>query len=97
MAAGDQAVCAYKECGIVFVKTTHNQKYHDEECCRLATNARIMEKYYEKKERRGGAKRICATPGCTTQLSRYNASKICAKCEADKEEKANKDLLDLVS
>lgn len=92
MAAGDQAICAYKECGKVFTKTTHNQKYHDEECCRLATNARIMEKYYERKARRGGAKRICKTPGCQTVLSRYNASKYCAKCEAE-EEKNNKDTL----
>lgn len=97
MAAGDQAVCAYKECGKVFTKTTHNQKYHDDECCRLATNARIMEKYYERKARRGGAKRICKTPGCQTVLSRYNASKYCAKCEGEAEKQAKNDLLAMVS
>lgn len=97
MAAGDQAVCAYKECGKVFTKATHNQKYHHEECCRLATNARIMEKYYERKARRGGAKRICRTPGCQTELSRYNESKVCGKCEANEEKKAKADLLAMVS
>lgn len=96
MSAGDQAVCAYKECGKLFTKTTHNQKYHDEECCRLATNARIMEKYYERKARRGGAKRICASPGCQTQLSRYNPNKICAKCEESATAAAKKTLLDLM-
>ena len=97
MSAGEQAVCAYKECGKVFTKTTHNQKYHEEECCRLATNARIMEKYYERKARRGGTKRICKTPGCNTSLSRYNASKVCAKCEAKAEQKEKNDLLDMIS
>lgn len=97
MAAGDQAVCAYKECGKVFTKTTHNQKYHDDECCRLATNARIMEKYYERKARRGGKKRICESRGCTTVLSRYNASKYCAKCEGEKETNAKNELLAMVS
>jgi len=97
MSAGEQAVCAYKECGIVFTKATHNQKYHEEECCRLATNARIMEKYYERKSRRGGARRVCKTPGCTTLLSRYNSEKICAKCEADKKASERNSLLDLIS
>jgi hypothetical protein len=97
MSAGDQAVCAYKECGRVFIKATHNQKYHEEECCRLATNARIMEKYYERKERRGGAKRICKTPGCQTKLSRYNASKYCATCEAEADNKAKEELLGMIT
>lgn len=96
MPAGEQAVCAYKECGKLFTKVTHNQKYHNEECCRLATNARIMEKYYERKARRGGAKRICDTIGCTTVLSRYNPNKICAKCEGDKENSATKTLLGMI-
>lgn len=97
MAAGEQAVCAYKECGKIFTKATHNQKYHNEECRTLATNARIMEKYYERKARRGGAKRICDTRGCQTVLSRYNASKFCAKCQATKEEQAKKRLLEMIS
>ena len=96
MSAGEQAVCAYKECGKLFTKSTHNQKYHDDECCRLATNARIMEKYYERKARRGGAKRICKTAGCQTQLSRYNPDKICAECAERAESQSKKNLLDMV-
>ena len=97
MSAGEQAVCAYEECGKLFTKTTHNQKYHEGECCRLATNARIMKKYYERKARKGGAKRFCATPGCQTLLSRYNPEKICAKCEEQAEKKATDELLEMMN
>jgi hypothetical protein len=93
---GDRIKCARKECDVIFERSTHNQKYHDEECCRLATNARIMEKYYERKARRGGVKRICETPGCQTLLSRYNASKLCSKCEGQKAEQERQNLLGLI-
>lgn len=75
-------VCGFSECGVTFDAKTHNQKYHSSECCRLATNARIMENYYEKKARRQGFKRICKNVGCNTKLSRYNDKDICQKCEA---------------
>ena len=39
-------ICANKECAINFDAKTHNQKYCSDECCRIATNKRIMEKYY---------------------------------------------------
>jgi hypothetical protein len=74
--------CAYSECGVLFEPKTHNQRYHTSECCRMATNNRIMENYYERKARRQGHIRVCATEGCTTKLSRYNDEKICAKCTA---------------
>jgi hypothetical protein len=38
-----------------------------------------MEKYYEKKAIRNGAKRICKK--CNTRLSRYNESEVCAGCQ----------------
>ncbi len=40
-----------------------------------------MEKYYEKKAIRSGAKRECRK--CKSSLSRYNQSNICTKCEKD--------------
>lgn len=73
--------CAYTECGVLFEPKTHNQRYHTSECCKLATNKRIMENYYARKARRQGHIRVCSTEGCTTKLSRYNDSKICGKCE----------------
>lgn len=65
----------------MFVAKTHNMKYCTDECCRLATNVRIMEKYYERKARLKGTIRICKYPDCETKLSRYNPSNTCAACE----------------
>ena len=72
-------ICANSECKKDFVPKTHNQKYHNDECCRIATNRRIMEKYYEKKAIRNGAARPCSR--CKAQLSRYNTSELCSTCE----------------
>jgi hypothetical protein len=72
-------ICANKECAKDFDAKTHNQKYCSDECCRVATNKRIMEKYYEKKAIRGGAHRECKR--CKSKLSRYNTSNLCAICE----------------
>jgi hypothetical protein len=71
--------CANKECNKQFNAKTHNQKYCSDECCRVATNRRIMEKYYEKKAIRNGSPRICKK--CKTKLSRYNQTDVCAGCE----------------
>ena len=72
-------ICANKECKKDFDPKTHNQKYCADECCRVATNRRIMEKYYEKKAIRNGAERGCKK--CGAQLSRYNETTICASCQ----------------
>jgi len=69
-------ICNNKECSKEFDAKTHNQKYCSDECCRVATNKRIMEKYYEKKAIRNGAFRACSK--CKTKLSRYNQSDICS-------------------
>jgi hypothetical protein len=61
-------ICSNKECAKDFNAKTHNQ-----------TNKKIMEKYYEKKAIRSGAKRECKV--CKSRLSRYNQSTVCAKCE----------------
>ena len=72
-------ICANKECAKEFDAKTHNQKYCCDECCRVATNKKIMEKYYEKKAIRSGAKRECKV--CKSRLSRHNQSNVCSKCE----------------
>lgn len=91
-----ERVCAWEECKQVFTPTTHNMIYHTDECCKRATNARIMKRYHERKAVRNGAKRVCKTTGCGTLLSRYNESKICAKCEAQIEEAPTKSLLEVL-
>jgi hypothetical protein len=66
------------ECKNDFDSKTHNQKYCSDECCRISTNKRIMEKYYEKKAIRSGKQRKCKK--CSSNLSRYNTDVYCAKC-----------------
>jgi len=87
--------CAYDKCGIEFEPSTHNQRYHTSECCRQATNARMIQNYYEKKARQKGRLRVCAT--CNTILSRYNEDKICGKCQAEQENLYKDDLLRMLS
>jgi len=72
-------ICSNNECSKNFEPKTHNQKYCSDECCRIATNRRIMEKYYEKKAIRNGMSRKCLK--CKTKLSRYNSNNICSSCE----------------
>lgn len=72
--------CSNKGCDNLYEQKTHNQKYCSDECCRQATNSRIMEKYYEDKDRRSGKPRTCETEGCGTKLSRYNELLVCQKC-----------------
>jgi hypothetical protein len=89
--------CAFSECGEMFEPTTHNQKYHTPECCRRATNSRIMDNYYAKKARRGGSVRVCSTPGCETKLSRYNDGTTCQKCDAAKGQETRNKLLNMLT
>jgi hypothetical protein len=72
-------ICGNKECAKDFDAKTHNQKYCSDECCRVATNKRIMEKYYEKKAIKKGALRKCKK--CYIKLSRYNDNTVCSICE----------------
>lgn len=73
------------ECGNPFPFKTHNQKYCSKECCRIATNKKIMAKYYLKKQRLAGGLRLCF--GCENQLSRYNSENFCTKCQLEEKKK----------
>lgn len=88
--------CAYKECGKPFVKSTHNQKYCSDACCRIATNLKIREKYYENKERLNGKKRYCSVKGCKNLLSRYNSDTVCQECLSKKETGKRNRLLGMI-
>lgn len=88
-------ICANKECAQNFEAKTHNQKYCSDECCRVATNRRIMEKYYEKKAIRGGASRSCKK--CNLILSRYNQSDICSSCEKNSGIKNKNKLMGMIN
>lgn len=89
-------ICARTECSETFSKKTHNQKYCSDECCRLATNTRIMEKYYERQDQRRGKTRFCIL--CAkTKLSRYNDTQVCSSCKTKQEVTANAEVVDMFS
>ena len=92
----DEFVCARNGCNAIGVRKTHNQKYCTDECCRLATNTRIMEKYYERQDQRNGKTRFCKV--ClTTKLSRYNDGQVCSSCKTKREVAANAAVADMFS
>ena len=88
-------ICINKECAKEFNPKTHNQKYCSDECCRVATNKRIMEKYYEKKAIKNGAIRICKK--CKSELSRYNSGEQCSVCDKNKYEAMKKKLKQIIN
>ncbi len=71
--------CALPECGKEFVKRSHNSKYCCHEHMRIATNRRVLQRYYELKQRPPSG-RVCAADGCGTILSTYNRSRYCGPC-----------------
>jgi len=89
-------ICFNDGCEVEFEPKTHNMKYCSDICCREATNAKIKQKYYEKKERLAGKKRVCKARGCTTILSRYNAESICSTCESKEKAEERKSILDAI-
>lgn len=88
--------CDRTGCDELFTKKTHNQRYHNDECCRLATNAKIMEKYYERRAQRLGHTRMCKSCDIT-KLSRYNDDQVCSSCKAKKRIATNSSVLDMLN
>lgn len=72
-------ICGSPECGKEFQMQTHNQKYCDAECCRIATNARIKEKYHADRARRQDSNRRCNS--CGNKMSVYNMDYTCGPCQ----------------
>jgi len=93
---GQEVRCDREGCEQVFSKKTHNQRYCCDECCRLQTNARIMEKYYARRDQRQGKVRYCSMCG-DTKLSRYNDTLICSSCSSRKEIDANNEVILMLS
>lgn len=92
---GETIVCENNGCEVEFVKKTHNQRYHDDECCRLATNAKIMEKYYARRAQKLGLKRHCES--CNSVLSRYNPDTICNPCSLSREIEKNQSVASMLA
>ena len=88
-------ICSNESCKKEFDAKTHNQKYCCDDCCRVATNRKIMLKYYEKKAIKNGSKRNCSK--CDILLSRYNSLNICSKCEKNSSIKNKKKILGMIN
>lgn len=87
--------CAREGCEERFVPNTHNQKYHSAQCTKLATNMRLMEKYYNKRAQRLGKTRICSN--CRVEkLSRYNDTVICGGCALRNKENAKSEVMNML-
>jgi hypothetical protein len=87
-------ICERDGCEEKFTPATHNQKYCNPECCRIATNQRIMQKYYAKRDRQKGKVRICDV--CVvTKLSRYNSDTTCSGCKLEQNASANRLVVDM--
>jgi len=82
------------ECGKSFEFKMHNQKYCSKECCREATNKKIMQKYYEKKNRLSGKDRFC---DCGVKLNRYNSEDVCAMCQTSERKKKSDDMREVLA
>ena len=89
-------ICIREDCENTFTPKTHNQKYCSDECCRIATNLKLKEAYYEKKARLAGKKRTCKNKVCSNPLDRYNAGSICSMCISKEKEKARQELIEMV-
>lgn len=87
--------CARIDCSTTYIKKTHNQKYCTDECCRLATNQRIMVGYYKTRDRKRGVERWCQVCDAT-KLSRYNSSDVCSACKARRISDANSAAVDML-
>lgn len=80
-------ICDRNGCEETYTKKTHNQKYCSDNCCRIATNARIMVDYYKEQARLNGQARYCEN--CTGRLSRYNPYDVCEPCTQGRRVNAN--------
>jgi hypothetical protein len=88
-------ICGNIDCKKEFNSRTHNQKYCSDECCRIATNKRIMEKYYEKKAiRKGSIVKKCKK--CKSSLSKYQTEDLCASCIKKKNKNSKDKLLRMI-
>ena len=94
---GGSMICAHKGCTNKFEPKTHNQKYCSDECCKIATNLKIKEKYYYKKARAAGKKFKCATRGCNQILSRFTTDKICEGCQSKRKSQERQEILDMLN
>lgn len=77
-------------CSIEFISTRANQIYCTNECCKYATNKKILERYHANKDKKRNKPEYCE---CGSKLSKYNHSDECHSCQLKKEDSKRIDLL----
>lgn len=79
-----ERLCANETCNEAFSPQVHNAIYCSVECRKIVTNKNVLDKYYEKKERKLSKKRVCKNKNCKTILSSYNEEDICEPCKTER-------------
>lgn len=79
----DEKICLNEGCLNKFKPKTYNGVYCSPECRKIATNKKLLDKYYVNKNNKN-KKRVCATVHCSTVLSVYNKEKICEQCKIER-------------
>ena len=87
MSPANYVVCVREGCDNKFLKRVHNQIFCNPACCQIATNERILNRYYEKKKPIS-KNRVCKKRSCSTLLSVYNRESICETCSRKDQMKA---------
>lgn len=77
-------ICANPDCEASFEPQVHNAIYCSTVCRKVITNKNVLDRYYEKKERRSNKTRVCKNKGCATILSIYNDENICEACKTNR-------------
>lgn len=77
-------------CGIEFQARRVNMIYCNEQCCKQATNAKLIAKYHKNKVL---ADKIEFCVDCGTKLSKYNPDIKCFGCQRKSESQKRKDVL----
>jgi ribosomal protein S27AE len=77
-------ICANEDCLELFAPKVHNAIYCSAECRKIVTNQKVLNKYYEKKNKQAFRNRVCKNVGCSTLLSRYNEDQICGPCQVNR-------------
>lgn len=77
-------ICANPDCEILFEPQVHNAIYCSTDCRKIITNKNVLDRYYEKKERRSNKTRVCKNKDCNTVLSIYNDENICEACKTNR-------------
>ena len=82
--------CANPTCTNEFEVRRVNMIYCSNDCCKEATNAKLIARYHAKKNKHAGERRCT----CGAKLSRYNSNSKCHACIIADEQRDRRALLD---